>query len=81
MACKSCKKTKEMKDGFDGGISALQDRINRRRREIELEHIHNKIDPKTFRIKYGERILLIFLGWIPMGVGYFTIIKWIISLF
>jgi len=81
MACKSCKKTKAMKDGFDGGIASLQAKINRRKRELELENIHNNINPQNFRVKYGERIILILLAWIPMGIGYFTIVKWIVSLF
>tara|TARA_R110000824_G_scaffold401607_1_gene613115 strand:- start:5860 stop:6105 length:246 start_codon:yes stop_codon:yes gene_type:complete len=81
MACKSCKKTKEMKEEFDGGIASLQAKINRRKREVELERIHNNIDPSEFRVKLGERIIVTLLAWIPMGVGYFTIIKWMISLF
>lgn len=81
MACKSCKKTKEMKDGFDGGIASLQAQINRRKREVELQRIHDNIDPSEFRVKLVERIVLILFGWIPLGIGYFAIIKWIISLF
>ena len=81
MACKNCKKTKEHMEGFDGGIGALQNKINRRKRELELEQIHNNIDPNNFKIKFGERFILIAFAWIPITIGYFTIVKWLISLF
>ena len=79
MACKSCKKNKDHLKGFDGGISALQEKINQRKKEIQ--YINENIDPSEFRVKLVERIILISFGWVPLGVGYFHIVKWLISIF
>ena len=79
MACKSCKKTKKMKSDIDGGVDAFQKRVDQRKKEIEF--INQNIDPKTLNTSHLERFVLIVFAWIPLGLGYLTIVNWLISLF
>jgi len=79
MACKSCKKTKKMRETIDGGVDSFQEKINQRKKEIEF--INDNIDPKVLLTSSIERFVLILFAWIPLGVGYLTIVRWFISLF
>ncbi len=79
MACKSCKKTKKIKDGFDGGINAFQEKVNQRKKELDF--IHENIDPNSFSTTFLERFLLILFCWVPLVIGYVAIVRWFISLF
>ena len=69
MACKSCKKNEN--NNIIEGISNLRKEM----REI-TNGTPNGVDLFTY-----EKILLTIFGWIPLGVGYYHIVRFVINLF
>tara|TARA_R110002020_G_scaffold325581_5_gene541180 strand:- start:32 stop:250 length:219 start_codon:yes stop_codon:yes gene_type:complete len=72
MGCKNCK-GKEL----SGMNKILQKKFEDAGKNI-LEH---GVDKTVGRVTFSEKIILLFLAWIPLLIGYFTIIKFIVSLF
>ena len=75
MACKSCKKSKEVKNRLDSSVDSVQSLINDRKLEIL-----NKTNPEHLKPLPIEKILVVILGWIPLVIGYISIIRYIISI-
>ena len=78
MACKNCK---EKTSKYLKQLNKMGSNVN-----FDTEARKKAIFEKTWddsmgKLKLGERLVVIFLAWIPLIVGYFTIVKFIISLF
>ncbi len=72
MACKNCK-GKDMA----GAAHQLQDKLL-----SKGESLYKQGYDKTIgQITLPEKIILLFFAWIPLAIGYFYIIKFIVSLF
>jgi len=78
MACKNCKNktSKYLKELNKMGADVNFD-TEARKKEI----FQKTWDDSMGKLKLPERLVVIFLAWIPLMVGYFTIVKFIISLF
>ena len=69
MGCKSCKK-----NDVSGLYSSPKERLF-------SNNLNKSLLDDIGGSSMGENIVLIMLAWIPLVVGYFTIIKFLISLF
>ena len=74
MACKSCKKNKS--SGMIKNIIDLKNGIKNK-----VHNPTNVTPDKSHELYNYEKIILTVLGWIPLGIGYYHIVKFIISLF
>ena len=89
MACKQCKKNaKTLIESFKESFSSKKDKPKpecTKRREGEQNWIDNSTEGKRLtalsKPNRAETILLVVGAWIPLIVGYVTIIRFIISLF
>ena len=78
MACKNCKnKTSKYLKELNNMGADVNFNTEARKKEI----FEKTWDVSMGKLKLGERFVVIFLAWIPLMVGYFTIVKFIISLF
>tara|TARA_R110002020_G_scaffold214696_9_gene421805 strand:- start:2468 stop:2701 length:234 start_codon:yes stop_codon:yes gene_type:complete len=77
MSCDNCKKVKKLKNDFEQSKTEFNNRILGAQNKIGS----NLWDDSMGRLKPLEQIGVTLFGWIPMGVGYFVIVKFIISLF
>jgi len=68
MGCKSCKKNK----------SGLADGLLGNSKERLLDSLWDDSIGSTSRV---EQVILVLFAWIPLGVGYYTLIRLLISLF
>ena len=77
MSCDNCKKVKKIKSDFEDSKTAFNNKL------LEAKDSLGKDlwDESMGRLRPLEQIGVTLFGWIPMGVGYFVIIKFIISLF
>ena len=78
MGCKSCKKNNK---GLSGKLLG-DSRQNNLNGDLDSYGVDTSmLDDSVFGATRIEHILLILFAWIPLGVGYYTIIRLIISLF
>jgi len=72
MACKNCKGKELVNVG-----NQIKDKLL-----SKSENLYKQGYDKTIgQVTFTEKIILLLLAWIPLAIGYFTIIKFIISLF
>jgi hypothetical protein len=91
MACKNCKKNaksvvKQLKSFVKGEKLEPKTKTpcetKRKKEQDWLDTSEEGKQMKAFsKLNRPETFILIFLAWIPLFVGYFTIVKFIISLF
>ena len=80
MACKNCKGKKiadKLESGFNDTQKKIQNHITNRQQQILKE----KWDTTMGKFDPFEQVVLTLFAWIPLGLGYFTIIKFIVSIF
>ena len=77
MGCKNCKKAKKLQQSFNGAVNNVKYDIDEQKRKI----INENVDGSKSLFNTSEKILMTTFGWIPIIVGYFTIIRFVISLF
>ena len=76
MACKNCK-SKKLQNSFNGAKNHIQNNIDAQKKKL----INENIDMSTGLFNNKERILMTVFGWIPLIIGYITIVKFFINLF
>jgi|TARA_R110002012_G_C11516842_1_gene599017 hypothetical protein len=78
MACKNCKEktSKYLKELNKMGTNINFDREARKKQIFEKTW-----DDSMGKLRGWERAVLILFAWIPLIIGYFTIVKFIIFLF
>ena len=80
MACKSCgknKKVSEVQKKVNKKLTGLEKKLYDHKEKVFdqfLDGTHNILSPI-------EKIAVTIFGWIPLAIGYFFIIKYLISLF
>ena len=80
MGCKNCKSKKLAKNIYssvDTTTNSINDSLEKRKMEI----LKNSWDDSMGNFNLFERIVLIIFAWVPLILGYVTIIRFIISLF
>ena len=77
MACKNCKKNKKLQQSFTGAANHVPYDIDAQKRKL----INENVDMTKSLFNTTEKILMTVLGWVPLIIGYFTIIRFFISLF
>ncbi len=81
MSCKSCKakkKAEKLSNQIQSNISGFQSDMDAQK-EAVIEKMFSDGGGSVFLP--WQKIVLVIVAWIPLAVGYFTIIKFIISLF
>jgi hypothetical protein len=76
MACKNCK-SKKLQHSFNGAKNHVQNNIEAQKRKL----INDNIDMNTGLFNNKEKVLMTVFGWIPLIVGYITIVRFLIRLF
>jgi|TARA_R110000787_G_scaffold215994_4_gene325195 hypothetical protein len=77
MGCKNCKKNKKLQGSFNGAANNVPYDIEAQKRKL----INENVDMRKSLFNNTEQILITVFGWIPVIIGYFTIIRFFISLF
>jgi len=80
MGCKSCK-SKKMGEKISSEFTKTSSYVNDSLHQRKMEILKKSWDTSMGSFKLSEKIILIFLAWIPLIVGYFSIGRFIISLF
>ena len=91
MACKNCKKNargivKILKDKIIGVNTESKDKTTcEKKRQKEQDWLHNSEKGKELyamsKATTAQNIILIVFAWIPLFIGYMTIVKFLINLF
>ena len=80
MACKNCKSKKLAKNIYSN-LNTTTNSINDSLEQRKMEILKSSWDDSMGNFNIIERIVLIIFAWIPLILGYITIIRFIISLF
>ena len=76
MACKNCKGN-NLNNFYGTKLENLKNATDKQKRNW----LEKNWDDSMGKLTKMERIVLLVLAWIPLFIGYFTIIKFFISLF
>jgi len=77
MGCKNCKKSKKLQESFTGAVNNVKYDIDAQKRKL----INDNVDTTKSLFSNPEKVLMTVFGWVPIIVGYLTIIRFFISLF
>jgi len=76
MACKNCKSSK-VSQMFNNGINSVKGNP-----QYDESELRNRLwDDSMGKLNKKETYLMWFFGWFPLIVGYYTIIRFLISIF
>jgi len=82
MACTNCKKNAKTKtDNLKVGAESILNSLDSSLEEQKLKLAEKLLDGSTSVLNNLEKVAVTIFGWIPLAVGYYYIIKFIISLF
>ena len=76
MGCKNCK-SKKLQTSFNGVTDSLQHNINTQKKKL----IDDNVDMTQGLFNNRMKILITLFGWVPLIIGYITIIRFFIYLF
>lgn len=76
MSCKSCK-SKKVAETFNGVTTSVQKSIIEQQNKVKS----NLWDDSMGKLTSIEQIILVLFAWIPLIIGYITIIRFLISMF
>ena len=80
MGCKNCKSKKLAKNIYSS-VNTATNSINDSLEKRKMDILKSTWDDSMGNFNLVERIVLVIFAWIPLILGYVTIIRFIISLF
>ena len=82
MGCTNCKKNAKKKtDELKSGVDSVLNSFDASMEEQKLKLTEKLLDGSTSVLNNLEKVGVTIFAWIPLIVGYYYIIKFIISLF
>lgn len=80
MGCKNCKSKKLAKNIYSN-VNNAADSITSSLQQRKMDILKNTWEDSMGTFNLTERIVLIIFAWVPLILGYVTIIRFIVSLF
>eukprot|EP01050_Picozoa_sp_SAG11_P001456 SAG11_NODE_62_length_19006_cov_6.513143_27_plen_83_part_00 len=82
MGCKNCKKNAKKKaDSLKAGADSVLNSVNTTLDEQKLKLSEKLLDGSSSVLNNWEKVGVTIFAWVPLLIGYYYIIKFVISLF
>jgi hypothetical protein len=80
MGCKNCK-SKKLAKNISSTVNNTADSITSSLQQRKMDILKNSWDDSMGNFNLTEKIVLIIFAWVPLILGYITIVRFIVSLF